>query len=63
VCDASDRDEDCDGRADDADTSASGKATWYADADGDSYGAGAAVLACDASGTLVALAQEPHPRL
>ncbi len=56
VCDASDRDEDCDGRADDADTSASGKATWYADADGDSYGAGAAVLACDASGTLVALA-------
>jgi hypothetical protein len=38
ICDASDTDEDCDGVADDADTSATGETTWYADADGDGYG-------------------------
>jgi hypothetical protein len=38
VCDASDVDEDCDGTADDADTSVSGRSTWYRDADSDSYG-------------------------
>ena len=56
VCDASDRDEDCDGAADDADSSAAGKATLYADADGDGYGAGGAVLRCDVTVGLVALA-------
>ena len=40
VCDASNTDEDCDGLADDADSSvsSSGKTTYYKDADGDSYG-------------------------
>ncbi len=38
VCDASNTDEDCDGTADDLDTSSSGQSTWYADADSDSYG-------------------------
>ncbi len=40
VCDSSDTDEDCDGNADDDDGSsaASGKTTYYADADGDTYG-------------------------
>jgi hypothetical protein len=40
VCDAADTDEDCDGRADDSDFSASGKVTWYADDDSDGYGDG-----------------------
>jgi len=40
-------DDDCDGLADDADPGVTGQATWYADADGDSFGnAGASVLAC-----------------
>ncbi|MEY3211848.1 MAG: hypothetical protein RIT28_2329 [Pseudomonadota bacterium] len=40
VCDASDTDEDCDGLADDADSSvsSSGKTTYYRDADGDDFG-------------------------
>ncbi|MBK9370244.1 MAG: VCBS repeat-containing protein [Deltaproteobacteria bacterium] len=40
VCDASDTDEDCDGLADDADSSvsSSGKTTYYKDADSDGYG-------------------------
>lgn len=38
ICDANSTDEDCDGAADDADSSASGKTTWYRDYDGDSYG-------------------------
>ncbi|MDP2309600.1 MAG: MopE-related protein [Pseudomonadota bacterium] len=40
VCDAANLDEDCDELADDADSSAatSGKVTWYADDDGDTYG-------------------------
>ena len=39
-------DDDCDGLADDADGSVTGQGTYYADADGDTYGAGAAILAC-----------------
>ncbi|MES2640663.1 MAG: MopE-related protein [Myxococcota bacterium] len=38
ICDAGSVDEDCDGVADDADTSVSGRTTWYVDADGDTYG-------------------------
>ncbi|MFM7051019.1 MAG: putative metal-binding motif-containing protein, partial [Planctomycetota bacterium] len=54
VCDAGNTDEDCDGLADNADSSATGKTNWYADADGDTYGAGTAISACDATGTQVA---------
>ncbi|MBK9321067.1 MAG: T9SS type A sorting domain-containing protein [Bacteroidetes bacterium] len=40
-------DDDCDGLTDDADPSITGQATWYADADGDTYGNNAvSVLAC-----------------
>lgn len=38
ICDANDVDEDCDGLADDADPSVSGKLIYYADTDHDSYG-------------------------
>jgi hypothetical protein len=48
ICDPADRDEDCDGLADDADPSVSGTTTWYGDGDGDGYGGGAGVDACDA---------------
>jgi hypothetical protein len=50
LCDAADTDEDCDGAADDADSSASAatKTTFWADDDGDTYGdAGAATSTCD----------------
>ncbi len=51
VCDAADTDEDCDGLADDADTStaAAGKSVWYVDADDDGYGTAlvASTVACD----------------
>ena len=53
ICDAADTDEDCDGLVDDADSSASGQSTWYADDDGDGYG-GAAVLLCDPTASSVA---------
>ncbi|MBK9646433.1 MAG: putative metal-binding motif-containing protein [Deltaproteobacteria bacterium] len=55
VCDASNTDEDCDGLADDNDSSASSatKTTYYKDADGDGYGdksdTGSAL--CDVSST------------
>lgn len=38
TCDAADIDEDCDGLADDLDTTATGKVVYYADVDGDTYG-------------------------
>ena len=51
VCDSSNRDEDCDGLADDNDSSvsSSGKTSFYTDADGDTYGAGSATLRCDSA--------------
>lgn len=50
VCDAANVDEDCDGDADDADSSATGLLDYYEDADGDGYGdvQGTATQACDA---------------
>ncbi|MES2642913.1 MAG: MopE-related protein [Myxococcota bacterium] len=55
ACDAADLDDDCDGVADDADSTATGKTGWYADADGDGYGdAGAVTAACDLPGGHVA---------
>ncbi len=48
VCDAANTDEDCDGLADDTDSSVSGKTSWYVDSDGDGYGSSTAVSACDA---------------
>ena len=55
VCDDTDTDEDCDGLADDADSSVTGTTTWAFDADGDGYGdAGAAgTEACEAVSGLV----------
>ena len=47
-CDAENIDEDCDGLADDQDPSAVGQSNWYADGDGDGFGAGPAIPACDA---------------
>ena len=41
-CDLDDIDEDCDGLSDDDDPGATGKTTYYADADGDGYGDSAA---------------------
>jgi Putative metal-binding motif len=38
VCDANDVDENCDGRANDADPNVTGGGTYYADTDGDGYG-------------------------
>jgi large repetitive protein len=38
VCDASNVDENCTGTADDLDSGATGKTTWYRDQDGDTYG-------------------------
>ncbi|MBP6511230.1 MAG: T9SS type A sorting domain-containing protein [Bacteroidia bacterium] len=45
ICDGG-IDNDCDGLTDDADPSVQGQGTYYADADGDTYGAGAAIVAC-----------------
>ncbi|MEO6168534.1 MAG: MopE-related protein, partial [Chitinophagales bacterium] len=42
ICDANDVDEDCDGLADDADISVTGKATYYVDSDHDNYGSSTA---------------------
>lgn len=48
ACDPADVDEDCDGTADNADPGAVGEVLWYADVDGDRWGAGTGRLACDA---------------
>ncbi|MFN7145933.1 MAG: FG-GAP-like repeat-containing protein, partial [Myxococcota bacterium] len=54
ACDAADVDEDCDGAADEA--GATGESTWYADADGDGFGADAVTTAaCDAPEGYVAV--------
>jgi MYXO-CTERM domain-containing protein len=49
VCDAADTDEDCDGLADDADSSAAAATmtTWYRDADSDGYAGTATTSTCD----------------
>ncbi len=49
VCDASDVDENCNGYADDLDTSLSlaTRSTWYYDGDGDGVGSSTTTLACD----------------
>jgi MYXO-CTERM domain-containing protein len=49
VCDPADADEDCDGLADDADSSATGETTFHVDADGDGYGSAATTSRCDAA--------------
>jgi Putative metal-binding motif/FG-GAP repeat len=49
ICDSANTDENCNGTADDSDSGATGKSTWYSDADGDAYGdASSSVAACDA---------------
>ncbi len=57
VCDGADADEDCDGLSDDADVAAGGT-LWYPDGDGDTYGAGAALTACDAPAGYVSSATD-----
>ena len=52
VCDPNDRDEDCDGAADDG--TASGQFVYYADNDGDGFGVGTPFSACEAPGGYVA---------
>jgi hypothetical protein len=47
VCDPANTDEDCDGFSDDADTTATGASSWFADADGDGHGGPTTVVACD----------------
>ena len=48
VCDAQNTDEDCDGKADDADESAINQSSWHVDGDGDGFGeASVAVPSCD----------------
>ncbi|MDP2308507.1 MAG: MopE-related protein [Pseudomonadota bacterium] len=47
VCDTADTEEDCDGLADDADSGADGKSTFYVDADADGYGSATTGLYCD----------------
>ena len=58
VCDAADVDEDCDGTADDSDSSVdtATMSSWYPDSDGDGYGddSTAATLACDDPSTTTA---------
>lgn len=59
VCDAANRDEDCDSLADDADSDATGKTSWYVDGDEDGYGSPAGpTLACDAPPGRVASASD-----
>lgn len=49
ICDASDTDENCNGTADNADATVTGRLTWYTDADHDNYGGTSSGLTtCDA---------------
>ncbi|HMV65429.1 MAG TPA: MopE-related protein [Myxococcota bacterium] len=56
VCDAANKDEDCDGLVEDADASvvAGTKSTWFVDSDGDRYGGSVSVQRCDPTPTQVA---------
>ncbi len=47
ICDGADLDEDCNGFSDDADPEVSGQSTGYLDEDGDGYGGGEAMVACE----------------
>ena len=47
ICDSGSVDEDCDGSADDADGSATGKVVYYADVELDMYGGAALTAVCD----------------
>lgn len=47
VCDAANRDEDCDGLIDDADQNPSNTSRFYGDADNDGYGSGSGIDICD----------------
>jgi MYXO-CTERM domain-containing protein len=52
VCDPANVDENCSGAADDADPGATGKTSFFVDADGDGFGTGNAQQRCDASGVV-----------
>jgi hypothetical protein len=47
VCDGADLDEDCNGLSEDADPGVNGQQEGYVDADGDGYGSGEVITACD----------------
>ena len=51
ACDAANLDEDCNGKADNADITAVGRGSWYPDADRDGFGAGSSASQCDANAT------------
>ncbi len=48
ICDDEDLDEDCNALSDDADPAVTGRPSWYVDTDGDGYGSGDPVVACEA---------------
>jgi uncharacterized delta-60 repeat protein len=58
ICDAANRDEDCDSVADNADSSAAdgGKTDFYTDSDNDNYGVGTAQRFCDEPALFAAVA-------
>ncbi len=59
VCDAAGADEDCDGLANSADSSATGAATWYLDTDSDGYGdSTSSTVSCDAPSGYAATADD-----
>ena len=51
-CDPGNVDENCNGLADDADSAATGKTSFFTDVDGDGFGTGTAQLRCDPAGTV-----------